>query len=568
MFYSEFVLAKKGALGKIWLAAHWEKKLTRNQISKSNIVDACNSIIKPVAPLALRTSGHLLLGVVRIHDGKQKSLMHDCSDALVKIKLAFRPGNVDLPADRVSVNYNSITQGPEDLDADFADEFPAVEDDSVLNETQLNVGTMEQITMQEFDPIVNDVIPAPEMDGFGDDAIAPGEISDIRGEDEMEIELGREALATEDPYQPNETTMDASRADDDTTLDNTALDVSQIPNDFEQPPMIEDDFGEDQPIEPVDASTIGGDTIIEEVEEVDLLNVSEVRPLEPVVKESNASTLKLSRRKRKLVVDDKSVEIPSAEIKRNLQPDGCDDILKQPYSEAPRQMFVFKRAPYSRKGVKQRLKNLSPEAMFNRPVSGRWGPHLMKVWQRSKNFKATDAMMASSEEVELGRRNASPEKQDQLGLDETLDQLPQDELPELPQDDQLEFEQPIMDDPSINATLDNTAGDSRLDDTSMGPVDSILFDEPNDEVQVSASEYSQQDHLTRRTAKMMTSLRAGFESTDSLSFESMTHKKSKRTAAACFFELLVLKTKDYVDIKQRAPYEDITITPMDSLIAV
>ena len=85
--------------------------------------------LQPVAPLALRTSGHLLLGVVRIHDGKQKSLMHDCSDALVKIKLAFRPGNVDLPADRVSVNYNSITQGPEDLDADFADEFPAVEDD-------------------------------------------------------------------------------------------------------------------------------------------------------------------------------------------------------------------------------------------------------------------------------------------------------------------------------------------------------------------------------------------------------------------------------------------------------
>ena len=31
---------------QIWLAAHWEKKLTRNQISKSNIVDACNSIIK------------------------------------------------------------------------------------------------------------------------------------------------------------------------------------------------------------------------------------------------------------------------------------------------------------------------------------------------------------------------------------------------------------------------------------------------------------------------------------------------------------------------------------------
>eukprot|EP00729_Bicosta_minor_P027811 gene27810-6491_t len=82
MFYSEFVLAKKGALGKVWLAAHWEKKLTRTQMSRSNIVEACASIIKPAAPLSLRTSGHLLIGVVRIHDGKQKALMHDCSDAL------------------------------------------------------------------------------------------------------------------------------------------------------------------------------------------------------------------------------------------------------------------------------------------------------------------------------------------------------------------------------------------------------------------------------------------------------------------------------------------------------
>ena len=47
----------------------------------------CESIIKPVAPLALRTSGHLLLGVVRIHDLKQKSLMADCNDAFVKIRV-------------------------------------------------------------------------------------------------------------------------------------------------------------------------------------------------------------------------------------------------------------------------------------------------------------------------------------------------------------------------------------------------------------------------------------------------------------------------------------------------
>ena len=33
MFYHEFVLAKRGTLGKVWLAAHWEKKLSRSAVS-------------------------------------------------------------------------------------------------------------------------------------------------------------------------------------------------------------------------------------------------------------------------------------------------------------------------------------------------------------------------------------------------------------------------------------------------------------------------------------------------------------------------------------------------------
>jgi len=39
MFYEQMVLAKKGPLGKVWLAAHWEKKLTKAQIKETNIVE-------------------------------------------------------------------------------------------------------------------------------------------------------------------------------------------------------------------------------------------------------------------------------------------------------------------------------------------------------------------------------------------------------------------------------------------------------------------------------------------------------------------------------------------------
>ena len=108
MFYSQIILAQKGPLSKIWLAAHWDKKLTKQQIFTADIHSSVQSIVDPQVPLALRVSGHLLLGVVRIYSRKVKYLYSDCSEALVKIKLAFRPGIVDLPAAKQQAASNAI----------------------------------------------------------------------------------------------------------------------------------------------------------------------------------------------------------------------------------------------------------------------------------------------------------------------------------------------------------------------------------------------------------------------------------------------------------------------------
>ena len=96
MFYSQVILARKGPLGKIWLAAHFDKKLTKNQIFATDITSSVDSVLNPSSPLALRVSGHLMLGIVRIYARKVKYLMTDCTEAMWKIKLAFRPGNVDI----------------------------------------------------------------------------------------------------------------------------------------------------------------------------------------------------------------------------------------------------------------------------------------------------------------------------------------------------------------------------------------------------------------------------------------------------------------------------------------
>lgn len=100
MFYSNSLLQKNGALSRIWLSANQERKISKTHILQSNLQDSVEQIIAPPeAPLALRLSGQLLLGVVRIYSRKARYLLDDCNEALMKIKMAFRSsGNNDMPA--------------------------------------------------------------------------------------------------------------------------------------------------------------------------------------------------------------------------------------------------------------------------------------------------------------------------------------------------------------------------------------------------------------------------------------------------------------------------------------
>ncbi|KAI9666572.1 MAG: sister chromatid cohesion protein 1 [Bathelium mastoideum] len=101
MFYSETLLSKTGPLARVWLAANIERKLSKNNVLQQDIGSSVNAIVdQGQAPLALRLSGQLLLGVVRIYHRKTRYLLDDCHEALVKIKLAFKPGNVNLPTNQ------------------------------------------------------------------------------------------------------------------------------------------------------------------------------------------------------------------------------------------------------------------------------------------------------------------------------------------------------------------------------------------------------------------------------------------------------------------------------------
>lgn len=115
MFYTHAILTKRGPLARLWLAAHWDKKLTKAQIFETDVRLSCESILEPSLKLALRTKGHLLLGVVRIYSRKTKYLLADCNEAFIKIKMAFRPGIVGIEG-----TNNHTSQDPDTREVSIA----------------------------------------------------------------------------------------------------------------------------------------------------------------------------------------------------------------------------------------------------------------------------------------------------------------------------------------------------------------------------------------------------------------------------------------------------------------
>ncbi|CAM8888596.1 unnamed protein product [Rhodiola kirilowii] len=166
MFYSQFILAKKGPLGTIWIAAHLERKLRKNQVADTDIGVSVDSIIFPEVPIALRLSSHLLLGVVRIYSRKVNYLFDDCSEALLKVKQAFRSTAVDLPPEESTAPYHSITL-PETFDLD---DFELPDADIFQgNYVDHHISNKEQITLQDtMDGVVYSTSKFGLDERFGD----------------------------------------------------------------------------------------------------------------------------------------------------------------------------------------------------------------------------------------------------------------------------------------------------------------------------------------------------------------------------------------------------------------
>ncbi|TEA31559.1 hypothetical protein DBR06_SOUSAS22010017 [Sousa chinensis] len=623
MFYAHFVLSKRGPLAKIWLAAHWDKKLTKAHVFECNLESSVESIISPKVKMALRTSGHLLLGVVRIYHRKAKYLLADCNEAFIKIKMAFRPGVVDLPEENREAAYNAITL-PEEFH-DFDQPLPDLDDIDVAQQFSLNQSRVEEITMREE---VGNISILQEND-FGDFGMDDREImreGSAFEDDDMLVSTGASNLLLE-PEQStsnlnekiNHLEYEDQYKDDNFGEGNDGgiLDDKLISNNdggiFDDPPALSeagvmlpeqpahDDMDED------DNVSMGGPDSPDSVDPVEPMptmtdqttlvpNEEEAFALEPIditVKETKA------KRKRKLIVDSVK-ELDSKTIRAQLS-DYSDIVTTLDLAPPTKKLMMWKETG----GV---------EKLFSLPAQPLWNNRLLKLFtrcltplvpedlrKRRKGGEADnlDEFLKEFENPEVPREDQQPQQQQRDVIDEPILEEPSrlqesmetsrtnldesampppppqgvkrkvgqmDPEPMIPpqQVEQMEIppvELPPEEPPNICQLIPEL---ELLPEKEKEKEKEKEDDEEEEDEDASGGDQDQEERRwNKRTQQMLHGLQRALAKTgaESISLLELCRNTNRKQAAAKFYSFLVLKKQQAIELTQEEPYSDIIATP-------
>uniref|UniRef100_A0AAQ5Z9Z1 Rad21/Rec8-like protein N-terminal domain-containing protein n=1 Tax=Amphiprion ocellaris TaxID=80972 RepID=A0AAQ5Z9Z1_AMPOC len=616
MFYAHFVLSKRGPLAKIWLAAHWDKKLTKAHVFECNLESSVESIISPKVKMALRTSGHLLLGVVRIYHRKAKYLLADCNEAFIKIKMAFRPGVVDLPEENREAAYNAITL-PEEFH-DFDQPLPDLDDIDVAQQFTLNQSRVEEITMREdvgnlsllqdndfADFGMDDREMMRDASTFEEDLMHGATASNLL----LEAEPGPANLPDKSNHMEYDDFGDGSMGNSDGgMLVDKLLSSEDGGGIFDDPPAITEsvmiqfvrtltikpsgpDSPDSGPAEPLPA-------MADQTEQTTLVhNEEEAFALEPIditVKETKA------KRKRKLIVDSVK-ELDSKTIRAQLS-DYSDIVTTLDLAPPTKKLMMWKETG----GV---------EKLFSLPAQPLWNARLLKMFtrcltplvpdelrKRRKGGEADslDEFLKELENPEVPREEVTSQHRDVIDqtimeepsilaasamegsrttLDETVMPPPStprgvkrkniDKESSLPMST-LEQQQPQVADRSVLSQVDLPPEESSVNLTQLVPELDLLGekgkdkkDDSDEEEEGQAGDQDQEEkRWNKRTQQMLHGLQRVMAKTgaDSVSLLDLCRNNNRKQAAAKFYSFLVLKKQQAIEVTQSEPYSDIIAT--------
>lgn len=601
MFYNQIILARKGPLGKIWLAAHFDKKLTKNQIFSTDISDSVESVLNPASPLALRVSGHLMLGIVRIYSRKVKYLMNDCTEAMWKIKLAFRPGNVDLGGQEHIASAHAIddVRYYGNVQHDF--DYPELADTAFDPDSLATYKTMKaargrtlanlyETTQDDFD--ISDMMKSGagrspstgqvQMDLErlpGEDETAWRRRSSASHISDIEIMRGSGGRST---LSGARTSMSMAYIDDENIPafeegadvmefgEANAPTMDDYEYQYEAPPEVDDGVGGvgyDQPNEYDPSQYSQMDHIIGREEGV---GVALEEPEEIVTKKKGKSG------KRQKAIIDARTELTSDEMKLN-QTD-----LARTQSRSINDPLPFHRSCEEELTAEQRIampsvRGLCPELM---------GLFDMTMNPNADNFPFPRKSSNQIEDAEMlraaGRIGPSSRRpSDVYSAAGALDQSGAGDDAaafEQPEYNDYEYQQETYDaDPGLDVEPygydDGTKRRSRSGSDDL-PIGALAL---ADKKSPFAKSYAGEEDTTNasaistwnpRTRGVFDILKDQFNENDEVSFQTIANGISRRTAAGAFLEVLQLKTWGHVDLTQDSPFADIQIKPTELLWAV
>ncbi|KAJ4973944.1 hypothetical protein NE237_007118 [Protea cynaroides] len=109
MFYAQTLLSRKGPLGTVWVAAYCHKRLKKDQIAFTDIPSSVDEIMLHEVTITYRVLAYLLLGVVRIYSKKVEYLYHDCNEILVRMNKFLVTGIAKPQREAMCAQHASIT---------------------------------------------------------------------------------------------------------------------------------------------------------------------------------------------------------------------------------------------------------------------------------------------------------------------------------------------------------------------------------------------------------------------------------------------------------------------------
>uniref|UniRef100_A0A0K0FLP5 FI11703p (inferred by orthology to a D. melanogaster protein) n=1 Tax=Strongyloides venezuelensis TaxID=75913 RepID=A0A0K0FLP5_STRVS len=547
------MLAKKGPLAKVWLAAHWEKKLSKAQVYETDVVDVVNEIMQPKVKMALRTTGHLLLGVVRIYSRKTKYLLADCNEAFLKIKMSFKSGEEEHMMSEISSVSGASSSLPEVMQ-DFDITIPEFNEYDLQKQMRINQSRIDDITLKE------DSVPTTTgfdiSEDFGGDDFGDRTLGLRFGEsDAQEIERHRErSLSNHSALAgPIADISDIKSVED--LRDSVHIELGP-PGEFGDVFMSESDLiGEIESLKepgaefeeahvPMEAEPSVGEGTLPQLDSFNL------EPLHPSQIEIVTKAPK-TKKKRKLIIDEVKI-LSGEEMKANMSDFSA---TVQPLDLAPPSKKLMRMVEYGQ-----------TDKLFNNP--------LMKdmVDGELQNFYKMCCVARTREDVYDGASVATD-----LELSDDID------LAELPSNHAIEgFDEfaeaisPSMTPLQAMENLDTTLiheeeiskSDKELD--KRGEIKSPEAKRRKSRT-VTDKSFIEEDEegdegirCSRRTHAILNSINNKFkhsENNEIVFTDLLTKSSSRRTIAQKFYALLELTKNLAIKVEQDEPYGEITIKP-------